>query len=188
MNKKIISGVIAASIIVGSIPIAALADIQSNNSDSTAAVQSSVNSASTTGASVTVNTTNEKDSSSTESSNSENTTTQITTVKNSRSNQNEENAVTTTTGSAITVDDAEPVKIETEIKGTATVGQTVSDKVIGYNAEGKKIALDENDLSYKWFTGGKQIGTAKDLTITEDMDGEKIDCQVSYDDGKEGNK
>lgn len=187
MNKKIISGVIAASIIVGSIPIAALADTQSNNSDSTVAVQSGVNSTSTTEASVTVNTTNEKDSSSTVYSNSENTTTQITTIKNSTSNQNEENLVATT-GSAITVDDTEPVKIEIEIKGTATVGQTVSDKVTGYNAEGQKIVLNENDLRYKWFADGKQMGTSKDLIITEDMDGEKIDCQVSYDDGKEGSK
>lgn len=105
--------------------------------------------------------------------------------------------VNDTTGAAVTVDDNEPTSLKTEIEGTVSIGNTIDDKVTGYNAEGNKVELNEDDINYKWIEtwkdengneNSKEVGESKQLVITKDMDGKEIDCQVAYDDGKGDNK
>ena len=86
-----------------------------------------------------------------------------------------------TTSAAVVINDNVAVKLETHIEGTALLGQTVEAKVIGYNATGEKVELDESKLTYEWFANGKEVGESENLTITQDMDRKGINCTVNYD-------
>lgn len=94
--------------------------------------------------------------------------------------------VNNTTGAAvIAVDENEPTSLKTEIEGNPVLGETMEDEVTAYNAEGKEVQIDEKNITYEWEANGKDVGNQKELLITQEMNGEKIDCIVNYDDGKE---
>ncbi|WP_315069292.1 hypothetical protein [uncultured Clostridium sp.] len=107
---------------------------------------------------------------------------------NSSTNDQGEQETSTTTSAAVIVNDTVATSITTEIEGDVTLGAIIEDDVTAFNAEGQKVDIDNSKLTYAWFADGKAVGDGKELSITKDMIGKGINCKVSYDNGKEGNK
>lgn len=88
-------------------------------------------------------------------------------------------------------------KLKSEIEGDARIGATITVKVIGYNAEGEKVDLNTNKLSYKWYAQDEDpsksdddskktlIGSDKELLINEELKEKFITCTVIYEGGLE---
>ena len=89
-----------------------------------------------------------------------------------------------TTSAAVTIDNV-VVRLDTQIEGAAVLGKTITVNVTGYNATAEKVDLDSSKLTYEWFANGKEVGKDKELTISEDMVGQGINCTVNYPDDVE---
>lgn len=89
-----------------------------------------------------------------------------------------------TTGPAVAIDNV-VTELDTKLLGTGRVGETMKVEVTGDNAEGEKVKLDQSKLTYEWFANGKEVSEDKELTVTQDMDKEKINCTVNYPDNVE---
>ncbi len=168
MKKKIISGLIAMLMTIGSVPdISVFADTANGTKSSQSNMQVSV----TTGAAATI-----KDDSDLINKRDDflvSTNTEITT--------NAAVMPKVTTEAAVKVNKV--VNLTSGMQGDLCIGGTISIiEVQGFDANGNEVDLDEGKIKYKWTANDEVVGTDKSLEITEALRGKNIEYSVSYDD------
>ncbi len=169
MKKKIISGLIAMLMTIGSIPdISVFAD---TINDTTTSSQSNMQVSVTTGAATTI-----KDDSDLINKRNDfpvSTNTEITT--------NAAVMPEVTTEAAVTVNKV--INLTSGMQGDLCIGGTISIiEVQGFDANGNEVDLDEGKIKYKWAANDEVVGTDKSLEITEALRGKNIEYSASYDD------